>query len=127
MNGKKNVLIADDDPNARKLIVFSIQSPEIEIIAAANGKEALEMATQQRIDLAILDALMPGMHGFELSRRLRELDTCSEVKIFILTSIYKQPQYQMEARMKYGVDDYLLKPFQPDDLKRRVRSVLGLS
>lgn len=124
---RKVVLIADDDANVRKLVRFSIQDPAYAIIDAANGKEAMGLAASQPIDLAIIDALMPGMHGFELARRLRDGAAGRPIKIFILTSIYKQRQYEIEAKIKYGVDEYLLKPFQPEELKRKVKNALDLA
>lgn len=123
---KKVVLIADDDPNVRKLVKFSIQNPAYDIIEATNGKDVLDKAAETKVDLAIIDALMPGLHGFEAARKLRELPGHKNIKIFILTSIYKQRQYELEAKLKYGVDEYLLKPFQPDDLRRRVKDALGI-
>ena len=123
--GKKVILVVDDDPGVRQLIRFSIQDPGYEIIEAANGKEALEKANEQSIDLAILDALMPGIHGFELARQLREKMLFRNIKIFILTSVYKQRQYELEAKIKYGVDRYLLKPFQPEELRKLVEESLA--
>ena len=123
---KKIILVADDDSNVRKLIKFSIQDPDYEIIEAASGKEALEVAKTRKLDLALLDALMPGLHGFEVARKLKDMPVQHGIKIFILTSVYKQRQYELEAKIKYGADDYLRKPFQPEDLRARVRAALGL-
>lgn len=121
---KKVIVIADDDSNVRKLIKFSIHDPAYEIAEAANGTEILNLAAATHIDLAIVDALMPGMHGFEVARRLRDMPAQRGIKIFILTSVYKQRQYELEAKLKYGVDEYLLKPFHPEELARRVKKAL---
>lgn len=121
------ILIVDDNPNVRKLVKFSIQDPAFEIVTAANGREAIELAATRKFDLAILDALMPGVHGFEVARHLRDHPLQGGIKIFMLTSIYKQRQYELEAKIKYGVDEYLHKPFNPDELKQRVLLALGLS
>ncbi len=124
---KKVILIADDDPNVRKLVKFSIQHPDFDIITVANGRDALEEAGRRPIDLAIIDALMPGMHGFEVARRLRDVTSNPNVKIVMLTSIYRQRQYELEARAKYGVDHYLLKPFHPEELKAKVLEILDMT
>ena len=125
MGNKKVILIADDNPNVRKLLKFSLQDPDYEILEASNGKQVIEIASTAKFDLAIIDALMPGVHGFEVARKLRDMTKDENVKIFILTSIYKQRQYEIEAKIKYGVDEYLIKPFKPDELKALVDRTLG--
>ena len=108
----------------RDLIVAQLRSLGIDAVTAKTGLEALAQATRLRPDLILLDGLLPEMHGFEVARAIRKLDASYHPRIAIITAIYKGTQYQNDARLKYGIDDYLLKPITTEalrDLIDRVR------
>ncbi len=121
---KKVIIIADDDPNMRKLVEMTLKSENYEIYTFKNGKEVIEFAGRKKIDLAILDALMPGKHGFEVAKILKENPMQKGIVVFILTSIYTQRKYELEAKMECDVDEYLYKPFEPKVLRRKVAEYL---
>jgi DNA-binding response OmpR family regulator len=77
---------------------------------ASSGYEALRIASEARPDLILLDGLLPEMHGFEIARFIRHIDGDYHPHIAIMTAIYKHTRYQNEAKLQYGIDDYLIKP-----------------
>ncbi len=121
---KKILVIADDDPNMRRLVEMTLKNDDYEIYTFKNGKEVIEFSNQKKIDLAILDALMPGKHGFEVAKILKENPFQKGIVVFILTSIYTQKKYELEAKMECDVDEYLYKPFNPKVLRRKVAEYL---
>jgi DNA-binding response OmpR family regulator len=82
----------------------------IDILTAKSGYEAIRVVGEERPDLILLDGLLPEMHGFEIARFIRRMDADYRPYIAIMTAIYKHTRYQNEARLKYGIDDYLIKP-----------------
>jgi DNA-binding response OmpR family regulator len=93
------------------------------VLQAHDVAEALELARNSPADLAVLDVMMPKMDGFELTRRLREDDAASEMLIILLTS--RSQEADIQRGVDAGADDYILKPFSPQELRSRVREVLG--
>jgi DNA-binding response OmpR family regulator len=103
-------LIVEDD---RKLRVrMTEQLIELGIIPAiaASGYEGVRMAGAMRPELILIDGLLPEMHGFEVARFVRALDPNYRPRIVMITAIYKNVRYHNEARLKYGIDDYIIKP-----------------
>jgi CheY-like chemotaxis protein len=111
------VLIAEDSDKMRELLVTQLRSLGIEASTAKTGLEALAQTSRLRPDLILLDGLLPEMHGFEVARAIRQLDADYRPRIAMITGIYKGTQYQNDARLKYGIDDYLLKPITTDTLR----------
>lgn len=83
---------------------------------ASTAYEALKIAQEQRPDVILIDALLPQMHGFELARFIRALDPGYSPRLVIVTSIYKKVIYRNEAKLKYGIDHYLIKPVEQEAL-----------
>ncbi len=118
-------LIAEDSANVRAQIAALLTSLGVSPIEARGGLEALKLVNEHRPAVVFLDGLLPEMHGFEVARHIRQLDPGYRPRIVIVTAVYKQTQYQNEARLKYGIDDYLIKPVTIDALRRvleRIRS-----
>jgi CheY-like chemotaxis protein len=105
-----SVLIAEDTAKLREELVAQLTALGIEPSVAKSGFEALKLVQQGRPDLILLDGLLPEMHGFEIARAVRKLDKDYHPRIVLITAIYKGVHYQNEARLKYGIDDYLIKP-----------------
>ncbi len=102
----------------REILVTQFRTLGIEPATAKTGLDALAQAARGRPDLIVLDGLLPEMHGFEVARAVRNLDPDYKPRIAIITGIYKSTQYQNEARTRYGIDDYLLKPVSTDSLRK---------
>jgi len=117
------VLIVEDERKLRWLLIDEFRSMGIEALTASSGYEAIRVAGESRPDLILLDGLLPEMHGFEIARFIRRIDADYHPHIAIMTAIYKHTRYQNEARLKYGIDDYLIKPVLPQSLAGLVRRV----
>lgn len=119
MNNEPLVLAVDDEPGVLRLIKLELSTQGLRVITATDGEEGLRMAEQQRPDLIVLDIMMPDISGLEVMRRLRER---SSVPIILLTA--KDHDQDKVRGLDLGADDYLIKPFNPEELSARVRAIL---
>jgi DNA-binding response OmpR family regulator len=117
------VLIVEDERKLRWSLIEQFRALNIAPFTASSGFEALRIASESRPDLILLDGLLPEMHGFEIARFIRHIDADYHPHIAIMTAIYKHTRYQNEARLKYGIDDYLIKPVSASLLAGLVRRV----
>ncbi|HKS24988.1 MAG TPA: response regulator [Thermoanaerobaculia bacterium] len=117
------VLIAEDEKKQRWTLIQQLDALGIVPLTASGGYEAIRIAAEERPELILLDGLLPEMHGFEVARFIRQLDREYRPHIAIMTAIYKHVRYQNEARLKYGIDEYLIKPLQPASLASLVERV----
>ncbi|SFS86204.1 response regulator transcription factor [Brevundimonas viscosa] len=115
------ILIADDDPLLRALLVHRLSADGHELSTAENGGEALAAIREQSPDLIVLDALMPVMDGFEVLRRIKS-GALSEAPVIMLTALKREQD--IVGALQLGAADYLVKPFIPDELSQRVRRLL---
>ena len=116
------VLVADDEEDILALIAFSLERSGYTVILARDGEEALALARDERPDLAVLDVTMPKLDGFELTRRLRTDEATSRMPIILLTASAQDADVQ--RGFDVGADDYLRKPFSPQELRARVQAIL---
>lgn len=119
---KHLILIADDDAPILRLVRTKLQSDGYGVVAATNGQEAVELFEEHQPDVVILDVMMPVMDGLEAMRRIRE---SSNVPIILLTA-RSGPQDKIFG-LDMGADDYVTKPFNPDELSARVAAILRRS
>jgi len=117
------VLAADDDEDLLGLVSFRLERAGYTVLLARDGAEALEIALRERPDLALLDVMMPKLDGFELTRRLREEEATSRMPIILLTA--RSQDADVQQGFDAGADDYIRKPFSPDELRARVQAILG--
>jgi DNA-binding response OmpR family regulator len=115
----RRILVADDDPSIAKLIQTTLNDPRYEVVAAANGFEALQAFSQRAFDMVILDVMMPYVDGFDACQRIREQ---SDVPIVILTS--RDGTDDIVHGFELGADDYITKPFKTAELLARVESIM---
>ena len=114
------VLVADDSRIFRTLIGEVLREHGLEVVQAADGREALEAALTQRPQLLVLDALMPLMSGFEVISKLRESAPDYTPAVFMVTAVYKSRRWESEARRQFLVKEYLEKPLEPEDLIKAI-------
>ncbi|MEA4924283.1 MAG: response regulator transcription factor [Syntrophomonadaceae bacterium] len=114
------IMIADDDPNIRELVIALLQNHGFETCEAADGRDALQNMLNEKPDLAIIDVMMPNMDGFELCRHLRRY--YENMPILMLTA--KGELTNKVKGFRLGADDYLTKPFEGDELIVRVQALL---
>ncbi|MGY4111437.1 response regulator transcription factor [Aeribacillus sp. SP014] len=117
---KERVLIVDDEWNMRHLLKINL-SPYFHLTEAASGQEALTLLTKGRIDVVILDIMMPDMDGWEVCKKIREM---SQVPILMLTA--RGDVKDKVQGFDVGADDYLVKPFEPEELVARVKALMIL-
>ena len=121
------VLIVDDEQHIRLLIEQTLEDLEddgVELMTAGDGDEAIAVALNHRPDLVFLDVMMPKKNGFEVARAIKGELGLTETTVVMLTA--KGQAFDREEGLAAGADDYLTKPFDPDDLLRRARTALGL-
>lgn len=116
------VMAVDDEPGILRLIKLELTTQGFNVITASSGEEALLAAAEHQPDIALLDIVMPEMTGLELMRRLREQ---SPLPVILLTA--KGGEADKVRGLEMGADDYIAKPFSPDELSARVRAVLRRS
>lgn len=124
---ERKILIAEDELHIRLLIEQTIEELEDEgvlILTAADGEAALATILGERPDLVLLDVMMPKLNGFEVCQKIREHADLGGVKVIMLTA--KGQEYDRKRGSEAGVDQYLTKPFNPDQLLANVREALGL-
>lgn len=116
---KHLILVVDDEPPIVRLVKAKLQADGYEVMTASNGAEALKAIEQQRPDLIVLDLMMPTMDGFETLRRVR---ATSQIPVLMLTA--RTSDADKLRGLNSGADDYLTKPFNPDELSARIRAIL---
>jgi len=117
------VLAADDDPDILELVAFRLERSGYTVLQAHDGEEALRLALEKKPDLAVLDVMMPKLDGFELTRRLRAEEATSKMPIILLTA--RAQDADVQQGFDAGADDYIRKPFSPQELRSRVQAILG--
>jgi CheY-like chemotaxis protein len=117
------ILVADDERALRLLIAGTLEIGNYDIIEADNGIQALEMAKRERPDLIILDVMMPGMTGYEVSKSIKTNPEIRDTKVLILTA--KGQQSDRNSAMDALADYYLAKPFSPMELLSLVEEILN--
>jgi DNA-binding response OmpR family regulator len=116
------VLIVDDEDDVREIIEFRLRRAGLSTIAASNGPDALELAFERRPDLVLLDVMMPGLTGWEVTRRLRADARTSDTKVILVTARGRDDD--LARGFEAGADDYIRKPFSPAELSARVKANL---
>jgi DNA-binding response OmpR family regulator len=117
------IVVADDDPDIRRLIVFTLKRRGYEVHEANAGDAALELVRRERPDLVVLDVMMPGMTGLEVASALKGDDATSGIPIIILSA--KGQVAEVDAGLTSGANLYLVKPFTPQELAAKVAELLG--
>lgn len=114
------LLVVDDDAHIRELVKVFLQNEGLEVIEATDGVDALSTLASEKVDMIIMDIMMPNMDGWTLCEEIRSFHT--ELPILMLTA--KGETAQKVKGFHLGTDDYLVKPFEPAELIVRVKSIL---
>jgi DNA-binding response OmpR family regulator len=119
---KKRILVADDDPSISRLLE-RVLAREYDVATTSDGLGALNLATQIRPQLMILDVMMPGLDGFQLAQKMRGVPELKNVPIIFLTA--RDGPLDTIKGIQSGARHYMTKPFKIDDLTTRVKKILG--
>jgi DNA-binding response OmpR family regulator len=117
------VLVADDEVDIRDLVSYRLEKAGYEVVTAENGREALEQAKELKPDLAVLDVMMPFLDGYEVTSGIREDESLASMPVIMLTA--RAQEQDVERGFEVGADDYIKKPFSPQELRTRVQAILG--
>ena len=123
MANSYKILVAEDEADIRGLIVFSLQYAGFRVVEAGNGKEAVEKALVELPDLILLDVRMPKMTGYEACRALKAQEATKRIPVVFLSA--RGQESEIKQGLELGAEEYILKPFAPDELYRRVEGILG--
>jgi two-component system phosphate regulon response regulator PhoB len=119
------VLVVDDEAAIRDMIRFALERAKMDVMTAADAQEALLRISESRPDIILMDWMMPGVSGVELTRRLRRDSYTEDIPIIMLTA--KVTEDDKVTGLEAGTDDYVIKPFSPRELLARIRAVLRRS
>jgi two-component system phosphate regulon response regulator PhoB len=121
-SGGERILVVDDEPDIVALVVYHLAKAGFRISTASNGPDALRIAQQDRPALVVLDLMLPGMSGLEVLDQLRADESSQDIAVLLLTARRDEPD--RIKGLSSGADDYLTKPFSPQELVLRVRNIL---
>jgi two-component system phosphate regulon response regulator PhoB len=116
------ILVVDDEPDITALVAYHLAKVGYRVSTAANGPDALKAAREERPDVVVLDLMLPGVSGYDVLAELRRRDETKEVGVILLTA--RREENDRIRGLSLGADDYLTKPFSPQELSLRVGALL---
>jgi len=119
---KERILVVDDEEDILELVNYNLTREGYEVLCAKSGEEAINMARKELPDLMVLDLMLPGMDGLEVTKALKSVNQTKTIPIVMLTAKGEEPD--IVTGLELGADDYITKPFSPRILVARVRAVL---
>jgi DNA-binding response OmpR family regulator len=119
----KKILVADDEPNIVTALEFLLQRNGYEVRVARNGDEVLRALETERLDLVLLDIMMPVRSGYEVCKRIRERPEWAHIKVVMLSA--KGRDAEVNKGMAMGADLYVTKPFSTRDLMEKIKGLLA--
>ena len=118
---RKKILIIEDDPDVSRLTEFILRD-EYDVVSSEDGREGLEKVKEEKPDLILLDIYMAGLSGFEVCRMLKEGSDTAPIPIIMLTA--GAQKQEVSKGYASGADDYIIKPFEPEELIKRIEKLL---
>jgi len=122
---KVNIVVADDEPGILDIMSFTFMFAGLRVLSANNGEIAYKFAKVSRPDLVLLDIRMPRMNGYEACRRLKTDSDTQDIPVVLISA--KGQESEIEAGLKAGAVEYIVKPFAPDQLAGRIKSIIRKS
>ena len=119
------ILIVDDEASIRELLQLNLQRAGYEVLEAADGQQAIQLAGEQQPDLILLDIMLPGIDGFEVCRTLKSDAVLARIPVIMLTA--RDEEIDKVLGLELGADDYAVKPFSTRELLARIKAVLRRS
>ena len=119
----KKVLIIEDHPDMEDILSRQLEMMEFAVITASNGVEGVEKAIVEKPDLILMDIMMPGMDGREATRLIRSNRETEKIPILAITALFRESE--VNACIEAGCNDYLVKPFNFQELKEKIQATLS--
>jgi DNA-binding response OmpR family regulator len=110
--GAKTILVVDDEPDIRKMLVRLLGRAGHRVIEAERGLQALRLVKEHPPDLIVLDAMLPELHGFDIARRIKHSERYRDVPIIMISAVYRGWRYAEDLKQSCGVDHFIEKPFR---------------
>ncbi|MBI3168534.1 MAG: response regulator transcription factor [Chloroflexi bacterium] len=117
------ILIAEDEPDIRELVAFTLRFAGHEVTTTSNGEEAYHRAQDLIPDLIMMDVRMPRMTGYDACRAMKQIPSLKDIPVVFLSA--KGQDAEIQTGLDAGAEEYLLKPFAPDQLVERVKAILS--
>jgi DNA-binding response OmpR family regulator len=117
------ILIAEDERDIRDLITFTLRFAGHEVIPTQNGEEAYNTAIKELPDLILMDVRMPRMTGYEACEKIKATESTQDIPVVFLSA--KGQESEVNTGLAVGAEEYILKPFSPDQLTERIASLLA--
>jgi CheY-like chemotaxis protein len=114
----KRILVVDDEPRVREMIEFRLRQYGYDVLQAADGREALSVASEEQPDLVLLDVMMPELDGFQVCSRLKQHEATEHIPVVMLTA--KAEAKDVTRAFNSGAVDYVVKPYDPLVLQQKV-------
>ncbi|HEK85067.1 MAG: response regulator [Candidatus Saccharicenans sp.] len=121
---EKKILLVDYDQASLESLSRILKNLKVQVLQATDGAQAYDIYKDEKPDLVILEAILPKLHGFDLTKRIVQ-ESKGTVPVIIITGLYKGPQYKHEALTNLGASEYLEKPVNPDFLVETVNRLLS--
>ncbi|MBI4419077.1 MAG: response regulator [Ignavibacteriales bacterium] len=118
----ERILVAEDQPHIRALIQYKLRNSGYQVVAVEDGEAALKNAIESKPDLILLDVMMPLMTGFEVLAALKQNEETRQIPVLLVTA--QSSESEVLKGLEMGADDYVTKPFSPNELAARVKTVL---
>ncbi len=119
----KKILAVDDEMHILRIVKYKLESAGYEVLTALNGVDALRIVREEKPALIFLDVMMPGMNGYEVCSELKNDPNTKDIIVIMLTA--KGQESDKIKGLEVGVDEYITKPFSPQDLLDRTKDLLG--
>jgi DNA-binding response OmpR family regulator len=120
-SGRKSILVVEDDKFLRELLVKKLSGEAYNVFSAIDGEEAFKVLDKEKIDLILLDIILPGINGFEILKRLKEDPTVGHVPVMMLTNLGQQSDQQRGEEL--GAKDYMVKAdYTPAEIVDRIKN-----
>jgi DNA-binding response OmpR family regulator len=123
-DGRRTLLVVDDEPDIRKLLKRVLEERGYRVIEADRGETALRLVKQHTPDAMILDAMLPEVHGFDIARRIKGTERYGHIPIIMVSAVYRGWRIAEDLKASYGVDAYIEKPFRVADVVTAVETAL---
>ncbi len=119
----KMILVIEDNPSALRLVEYTLEKKDYQVITASDGLEGLRKALDEHPDLIIIDVMLPGLDGYEICYRLRQKPETATLPILMISA--KAHQDDKDIGLRAGADDYLTKPVSPSAIVAKVETLLA--